>query len=105
MSDSRLLAHRNNSRPWARKIGLIAMVGLIAASTLASFDADAKRMGGGRSFGRQADQSSMMQRSTPPAQPSPGQQPGQAAQAQRAQPQPAPGAAAAAQPNRSRWLG
>jgi predicted lipid-binding transport protein (Tim44 family) len=47
----------------------------------------------------------MQRQSTPPAQPSPAQQPGQAAQAQRAQPQPAPGAAAAAQPNRSRWLG
>jgi predicted lipid-binding transport protein (Tim44 family) len=106
MSDStRLLAHRKNSRPWARRIGLIAMVGLIAAGTLASLDAEARRMGGGRSFGRQSDQSSMMQRqNTPPAQPSPGAQPGQAAQAQRAQPQPAPGAAAA-QPNRSRWLG
>ncbi|HEY3596347.1 MAG TPA: TIM44-like domain-containing protein [Paraburkholderia sp.] len=76
------------------------MVGLIAAGTLASLDAEARRMGGGRSFGRQSNESSMTQRqSTPPAQSAPGQ----AAQAQRAQPAPAP--TPAAQPGRSRWLG
>jgi predicted lipid-binding transport protein (Tim44 family) len=76
------------------------MVGLIAAGTLASLDAEARRMGGGRSFGRQSNESSMTQRqSTPPSQSAPGQ----AAQAQRAQPAPAP--TPAAQPGRSRWLG
>jgi predicted lipid-binding transport protein (Tim44 family) len=77
------------------------MVGLIAVATVASLDAEARRMGGGRSIGRQ--QSSTMQRqTTPPAQPSPSpQQSAQAAQAQRAQPAPTPAAA----PNRSRWLG
>ncbi|CAG4888540.1 Tim44 domain-containing protein [Paraburkholderia gardini] len=101
MSDSVVLASRKKSGSWARRIGLLAMVGLIMAGTLASLDAEARRMGGGRSFGRQ---SNTMQRSTtpPPAQPAqPAQQSAQGAQAQRAQP--APGATPA--PNRSRWLG
>ncbi|MFC0398257.1 Tim44 domain-containing protein [Paraburkholderia rhizosphaerae] len=101
MSDSNLLSHRKVVGPWARRIGLLAMVGLLTVGTLASLDAEARRMGGGRSFGRQSNESSMMQRqTTPPSQPT---QPGQGAQTQRAQPAPAP--APAMQPNRSRWLG
>jgi len=101
MSDSRLLSDRKFSRSLARRIGLAAMVGFIAFATVASLDAEARRMGGGRSVGRQ--QSTTMQRqTTPPAQPAqPTQQSAQAAQAQRAQPAPTPAAA----PNRSRWLG
>ncbi|RFU47021.1 Tim44 domain-containing protein [Paraburkholderia sp. DHOC27] len=101
MSDSRLLSSRKAPGSLARRIGLAAMVGPVMFATVASLDAEARRMGGGRSFGRQ--QSSTMQRqTTPPAQPSqPTQQSAQAAQAQRAQPAPAP----AATPNRSRWLG
>jgi predicted lipid-binding transport protein (Tim44 family) len=101
MSDSRLLSTRKMSGSLARRIGLAAMVGLIAFATVASLDAEARRMGGGRSIGRQ--QSTTMQRqTTPPAQPTQSpQQSAQAAQAQRAQPAPAPAAA----PNRSRWLG
>ncbi|WP_144157712.1 Tim44 domain-containing protein [Paraburkholderia sp. BCC1885] len=103
MSDSRLLSSRNVKGALARRIGLAAMVALIAFATVASLDAEARRMGGGRSIGRQ--QSSTMQRqTTPPAQlpqQSPQQSPqsAQAAQAQRAQPAPT------AAPNRSRWLG
>ena len=101
MSDSQLISSRKVSRSLARRIGLAVMVGLIAVATVASLDAEARRMGGGRSIGRQ--QSSTMQRqTTPPAQPSQSpQQSAQAAQAQRAQPTPTPAAA----PNRSRWLG
>jgi predicted lipid-binding transport protein (Tim44 family) len=101
MSDSRLLSDRKTSGSLARRIGLAAMVGFIAFATVASLDAEARRMGGGRSVGRQ--QSTTMQRqTTPPAQPAqPTQQSAQAAQAQRAQPAPTPAAA----PNRSRWLG
>jgi predicted lipid-binding transport protein (Tim44 family) len=101
MSDSHLLSSRKVSRSLARRIGLAAMVGLIAFATVASLDAEARRMGGGRSIGRQ--QSTTMQRqTTPPAQPAQSpQQSAQAAQAQRAQPAPTPAAA----PNRSRWLG
>jgi predicted lipid-binding transport protein (Tim44 family) len=101
MSDSHLLSSRKASGSLARRIGLAAMVGLIAFATVASLDAEARRMGGGRSIGRQ--QSTTMQRqTTPPAQPAQSpQQSAQAAQAQRAQPAPTPAAA----PNRSRWLG
>jgi predicted lipid-binding transport protein (Tim44 family) len=76
------------------------MVGLIMAGTLASLDAEARRMGGGRSFGRQS--TTAQQSTTPsptPAQPT--QQSAQGAQAQRAQPAPA----ATPAPGRSRWLG
>jgi predicted lipid-binding transport protein (Tim44 family) len=74
------------------------MVGLIMAGSLASLDAEARRMGGGRSIGRQSN--SVTQQSAP-SQPSQGNQ----ATQQRAQPAPAPAPTPAAQPNRSRWLG
>ncbi|HGL4256525.1 Tim44 domain-containing protein [Burkholderia dolosa] len=100
MSESRSLFNRSKpSKPWARRVGTLLMVGLLTAGTFASLDAEAKRMGGGRSIGRQ--NSTVTQRqATPPA-----QQPMQQAapsQAQRTNPAaPTP----AAQPNRSRWLG
>lgn len=53
MSDSAVLSPRKVKRSLARRIGLIAMVGLIVAGSVASLDAEARRMGGGRSFGRQ----------------------------------------------------
>ena len=106
MTDARFSSSGKLSR-WARQAGRLAVVGLIVAATVASLDADARRMGGGRSFGRQS--SSMMQRqTTPPSSPSNGPSqnaaspnptnPGQAAQAQRMQP-------ASPVPARSRWLG
>lgn len=95
MPDFRSWFNRSTQqRPWAKRIGSLLMVGLIAAGTLAALDAEARRMGGGRSIGRQ---SSLQQRqASPPAQP---MQQAAPSQAQRAQP------GAAAQPNRSRWLG
>ncbi|RKR43170.1 TIM44-like domain-containing protein [Paraburkholderia sp. BL17N1] len=98
MSDSGVLSPRKVKRSLVRRIGLIAMVGLIMAGSLASLDAEARRMGGGRSIGRQSN--SVTQQSAP-------SQPSQSNQAmqQRAQPAPAPAPTPAAQPNRSRWLG
>ncbi len=102
MSDSRLLSSRKNMGSLARRIGLAAMVGLVMFATVASLDAEARRMGGGRSMGRQQQSTAMQRQTTPPAQPAqPAQQSAQAAQAQRAQPAQTPAAA----PNRSRWLG
>ncbi|MFM0227973.1 Tim44 domain-containing protein [Paraburkholderia dipogonis] len=98
MSDSGVLSPRKVGRSLVRRIGLIAMVGLIMAGSLASLDAEARRMGGGRSIGRQSN--SVTQQSAP-SQPSQGNQ----AMQQRAQPAPAPAPTPAAQPNRSRWLG
>lgn len=57
----------------ARRIGTFMMVGLLAAGTFASLDAEAKRMGGGRSVGRQS-QTLQQRQATPPAQ-QPMQQP------------------------------
>src|SRR5260370_38768625 len=102
MADSRLMSSKKLSGAVARRIGLIAVVGLIVAGTFASLDAEARRMGGGRSFGRQSQ--TVQRQSTPPAQ-QPTQPPAQPAQAQPPQPgQPAQPAPAAA-PARSRWLG
>ncbi|MFM0241412.1 Tim44 domain-containing protein [Paraburkholderia phytofirmans] len=98
MSDSGVLSPRKVGRSLVRRIGLIAVVGLIMAGSLASLDAEARRMGGGRSIGRQSN--SVTQQSAP-------SQPSQSNQAmqQRAQPAPAPAPTPAAQPSRSRWLG
>ncbi|MEX3526583.1 MAG: TIM44-like domain-containing protein [Burkholderia sp.] len=97
MSDSRSFNNRSKQpRPWARRIGTLLMVGLLTAGTFASLDAEARRMGGGRSVGRQS-QMVQQRQATPPAQQQPMQQ---AVPAQRGA-QPAP----AAQANRSRWLG
>jgi predicted lipid-binding transport protein (Tim44 family) len=81
-----------------RKIGLIAMVGLITAGSLASLDAEARRMGGGRSIGRQSNTVQQQNMATP-------SQPMQNSQAMQQRAQPAPAPAPAAPPNRSRWLG
>ena len=74
---------------WLRQIGKAAIAGLLIAGALTALDAEAKRVGGGRSVGRQ---SQTIQRQQPAQQP---------AQAQRA---PQQGQAAAASPG-SRWLG
>lgn len=102
MTDSHSSPSGKLSSSLAKRIGLAAVVGFIAAGTLASLDAHAKRMGGGRTVGRQTQtMQSAPSRTTAPTQ-QPGQS-GQAMQAQRTQPaQPAPGAPA---PQRSRWLG
>jgi len=76
------------------------MVGLLVAGSLAPLDAEARRMGGGRSIGRQSN--SLQQRQTPP--PSQPAQSNQATQ-QRAQPAPATTPTPPAAPNRNRWLG
>ncbi|MGV2291072.1 TIM44-like domain-containing protein [Trinickia sp. YCB016] len=101
MTASFSLSSKNLTASLARRIGRAAVVGLIVASTFATLDAEAKRMGGGRSVGRQS-QTVQQQQSTSPAQQPMQQQSMQPSQAQRATPaQPTP----AATPNRSRWLG
>ncbi|MDI9654153.1 hypothetical protein QM306_38315, partial [Burkholderia cenocepacia] len=84
-------------------VGTLLMVGLLTAGTFASLDAEAKRMGGGRSIGRQ--NSTVTQRqATPPA-----QQPMQQAapsQAQRTNPAaPTPAARPAIGPSQRERLG
>jgi predicted lipid-binding transport protein (Tim44 family) len=99
MAKSLSLVSKKLSDSLARRIGRFAVVGLIVAGTFAALDAEAKRMGGGRSVGRQSQQ--VQQQPAPPAQQSM-QQSAQPSQAQRAAPaQPAPAAASAG----SRWLG
>jgi predicted lipid-binding transport protein (Tim44 family) len=79
------------------------MVGLISVGTLASLDAEAKRMGGGRSMGRQSNITQPHQQTAPS--PSPSQSPGAPSQAMQQQRPATPPPTPAAQPNRSRWLG
>ncbi|MEX3930622.1 Tim44 domain-containing protein [Paraburkholderia phymatum] len=103
MSDSNLLSRCKTKGSWARRIGLIAMVGLITVGTLTSLDAEAKRMGGGRSFGRQSNITQPHQQTAPS--PSPSQSPGAPAQGMQSQRPATPPPTPAPQPNRSRWLG
>lgn len=80
-----------------RKKMIAALVVSLTTLTLIAPIADARRLGGGKSAGRQSDNYS--QRQTPPVQTAP--QPQRAAPAPAQSPQPA----AAAQPQRNRWLG
>ncbi|WP_321894717.1 Tim44 domain-containing protein [Paraburkholderia heleia] len=102
MSEPRIDASRKLSTSWARRIGVLTLAGVMIAGSLASFDAEARRMGGGRSFGKQSSVASQRSTTPPPAQPSP-TNPAQQAGAQRAPGTPAPTPAPA--PARNRWLG
>ncbi len=108
MTDSQRCSFRMLSMPWVKRIGTAAVVAVVALSTIASLDAHAKRLGGGRSFGRQSQtlQAPQNSPSSPrtPAQQQPMQQSAQPSQAQRAQQPPAAQPAPPASP-RSRWLG
>ena len=98
MSDPRSLFTKKSFRSMGGSIEFVAIIGLIAALTLASLDAEAqRRMGGGRSIGRQSQP--VQRQSTPPAQQPPLQQATQPSQTQRTQPAPTP------VQSRSRWLG
>ncbi|WP_250462948.1 MULTISPECIES: Tim44-like domain-containing protein [unclassified Caballeronia] len=100
MSDSRIPQSRGFLSSIFRKAGILALAGVITVGAIYTEDADARRMGGGRSMGRQSATATQQHQATPPSQ---SMQQGQAAQAQRAPA--APAAAAAAQPARNRWLG
>jgi predicted lipid-binding transport protein (Tim44 family) len=80
-------------------LGKFLAIGFVSVAFFAA-EAEAKRLGGGKSFGRQSD--TVTQRSaTPPQQ---NAMPSQSAQTQAAARQ-NPAAASAAQPARNRWLG
>ncbi|SAK40141.1 Tim44-like domain-contain protein [Caballeronia hypogeia] len=102
MFDSRKPQSRGFLNIFFRKAGILALAGVIAAGAIFAETAEAKRMGGGRSMGRQSATATQQHQATPPSQ-SQSMQQGQAGQAQRAQP--APAAPPAAQPARNRWLG
>jgi len=103
MFDSRKPQSRGFLNLFFRKAGILALAGVIAAGAIFAETAEAKRMGSGRSMGRQSATATQQHQATPPSQSMQQGQAGQAAQAQRAQP--APAAPAAAQPARNRWLG
>jgi predicted lipid-binding transport protein (Tim44 family) len=102
MFDSRKPQSRGFLNLFFRKAGILALAGVIAAGAIFAETAEAKRMGGGRSMGRQSANATQQHQATPPSQGMQQGQPGQAAQANRAAPAPA---APAAQPARNRWLG
>jgi predicted lipid-binding transport protein (Tim44 family) len=79
-----------------RRLAVLGLVGVLAMGALTPMDAEARRMGGSRSIGRQSQMA-------PSQSPSSTGQPQRAQQAQPAQQTP-PAAAAAAQP-RNRWMG
>jgi predicted lipid-binding transport protein (Tim44 family) len=102
MSEPRSTASKKLSMTWARRIGTLAVIGVLVAGSLTSLDAEARRMGGGRSIGKQSSVATQRSTTPPPAQPSP-TNPAQQAGAQRAPATPAPTPAPA--PARNRWLG
>jgi predicted lipid-binding transport protein (Tim44 family) len=81
---------------FGRRLAVLGLVGVLAMGALTPIDAEAKRMGSSRSFGRQSQMA-------PSQSPSPTGQPQRAQQAQPAQQTPPAAAAAAAQP-RNRWM-
>ncbi|RKP49174.1 Tim44 domain-containing protein [Trinickia fusca] len=101
MADSLCISSKQLSVFSAKRIRLLAVAALIAAGTVASLDAEARRMGGGRTIGRQSQ--SLQKPATPPAQQS--LQQSTAQPAQRAQTAPAAQPTPAAPSARSRWLG
>lgn len=103
MADS--LSNPSKQLSWhlTRRIRLFAVATMIAAGTMATLDAEAKRLGGGRSIGRQS-QATMQRDAAPPAQQSLRSAPSGTQSAAGAQTQRAPSAPPAA-PARSRWLG
>jgi predicted lipid-binding transport protein (Tim44 family) len=101
MSDSRIPQPRGFLNAIFRKAGILALAGVIAAGAIFSETAEAKRMGGGRSMGRQSATATQQHQATPPSQSMQGNQAGQAQRAQAAPATPP----AAAQPARNRWLG
>jgi predicted lipid-binding transport protein (Tim44 family) len=82
------------------RIAALKPVALLAtmffALALVAHDADARRLGGGKSFGKQSNTVTQRQATTPTAPP---------ASQQATAPAPTPAAAAAPQPARNRWLG
>ena len=108
MADSHSHPSKQLSWRFSKRIRLFTVATMIVAGTAVTLDAEARRMGGGRSIGRQSQ--TMQRENVQPAQPfgQPGRssqaatQPATGAQAQRAQGAPA---APAAAPSRSRWLG
>lgn len=103
MADSLSHPFKQLSRHLTRRIRLFAVVTMIAAGTMATLDAEAKRLGGGRSIGRQSP-ATVQRDATPPAQQSLRSAPSGTQAAAGAQTQRTPAAQPAA-PARSRWLG
>lgn len=81
---------------FGRRLAVLGLVGVLAMGALTPIDAEAKRMGSSRSFGRQSQMA-------PSQSPSSTGQPQRAQQAQPAQQTPPAAAAPAAQP-RNRWM-
>jgi predicted lipid-binding transport protein (Tim44 family) len=99
MSEPRVNACNKLSSRWARRIGTFAVIGALVAGSFASLDAEARRLGGARSLGRQSATATQRSSTPSPAQSTPTQQAGPAQNVQPATPTPATAA-----PNRNRWL-
>lgn len=87
-------------KPW-----LILSLALALTATLLPHDADAKRLGGGKSSGLQRNMPARTAPDAPPAKPAQPAQNAQPAPQQGAAPAAAPTAAAAATPPKRNWLG
>ncbi|WP_233864589.1 Tim44 domain-containing protein [Paraburkholderia adhaesiva] len=103
MSEPRVNTCKKLSTQWARRVGTLAVIGALVVGSFMSLDAEARRLGGSRSIGRQSSTATQRSTTPPPAQPNATpNSTQQAAPAQTARPAtPTPATAA---PNRNRWL-
>ncbi|HEY3538203.1 MAG TPA: TIM44-like domain-containing protein [Trinickia sp.] len=105
MSDPLPVASKNLSKPLARRIGSVALVAVLAVTTVASLDAEAKRLGGGRTFGRQAQTTQTAPSTATQSQSQSSTQQNSLQSAQPAAAARTPSSPAQPAPARSRWLG
>jgi predicted lipid-binding transport protein (Tim44 family) len=92
-----MLTSRFRSKPFISRAAFVALTALLCAAVVVP-DADARRLGGGRAFGRQSPNATQQQ-AQPPARQALPAQPAQAAPGQK------PAAQTPAQPAPNRWLG
>jgi predicted lipid-binding transport protein (Tim44 family) len=92
-----MLTSRTRSKPFTWRAAFVALTALLGLAMIVP-DADARRLGGGRAFGRQAP-TATQQQAQPPAREALPAQPAQAAPGQK------PAAQTPGQPAPNRWLG
>lgn len=104
MSAFRVSSFRRTQRAFGKRLAVLSLIGVLVAGAFVPVDAEAKRMGGSRSVGRQTQMAPSPSPTSPSSAGPQRAQQAQPAQQNAAAAAPTAGANAAAQP-RNRWLG